>query len=112
MMNVLEYEGYSARVDLDPDDDCFVGRLAGINDVIGFHGSTIAELKAAFHEAVDDYIETCAQAGRKPDKAFSGNVMFRLPPELHSRIARAAQMAGKSLNQWGETVLERAAGRG
>ena len=59
MMSILEYKGYSARVELDQDDEYFVGRLAGINDVIGFHGSTIVGLKAAFHEAVDDYIETC-----------------------------------------------------
>jgi predicted HicB family RNase H-like nuclease len=63
MMNVLEYRGYSARIELDRDDECFVGRLAGINDVIGFHGSTIVELKAAFHEAIDDYIETCRIVG-------------------------------------------------
>lgn len=59
MMNILEYGGNRARVEFDPEDECFVGRVAGINDVIGFHGSTIAELKDAFHEAVDDYIKTC-----------------------------------------------------
>ncbi len=109
MMNVLEYEGYSARVDLDPDDECFVGRLAGINDVIGFHGSTIAELKAAFHEAVDDYIETCRKAGKAPERPFSGKVMFRIAPEIHARAALAAQLKGISLNQWAEEVLAQAA---
>jgi predicted HicB family RNase H-like nuclease len=73
MMNVLEYQGYSARVDLDPEDECFVGRLAGINDVIGFHGSTIAELKYAFHEAVDDYIETCGKTGKSPERRTTEN---------------------------------------
>jgi predicted HicB family RNase H-like nuclease len=109
MMNVLEYKGYSARVELDPDDECFVGRLAGINDVIGFHGASIEELKAAFHEAVDDYVETCAKAGKAPERPYSGKVMFRLAPEVHARAALAAELRGMSLNQWAEDVLDKAA---
>jgi predicted HicB family RNase H-like nuclease len=111
MMNVLEYEGYRARVELDPDDECFVGRLAGINDVVGFHGSTIAELRSAFHEAVDDYIETCRKAGKPSERPYSGKVMFRISPEVHARAALAAQLQGKSLNQWAEEVLEKASNR-
>ena len=109
MMNVLEYQGYSARVELDPEDECFVGRLAGINDIVGFHGSNIAELKNAFHEAVDDYIETCRKTGKVPERPFSGKVMFRIAPEVHARAALAAQLQGKSLNQWAEEVLAEAA---
>ena len=110
MINVLEYNGYSARVELDPDDECFTGKLAGINDVVGFHGSTIAELKAAFHEAVDDYIATCLKTGKTPERPFSGKVMFRIAPEVHARAALAAQLRGMSLNQWAEEVLAEAAG--
>jgi predicted HicB family RNase H-like nuclease len=111
MRNVLEYKGYSARVELDPEDDCFIGRLAGINDVVGFHGSTIPEIKAAFHEAVDDYIETCAKAGKAPERPFSGKVMFRISPKVHARAALAAQLQGISLNQWAEEALAEAAER-
>jgi len=110
MMNVLEYNGFRARVELDPDDERFSGRLAGINDVVGFHGTTIAELKAAFHEAVDDYIETCRKMGKAPERPFSGKVMFRIAPEVHARAALAAQLRGMSLNQWAEEVLAEAAG--
>lgn len=88
------------------------GRIAGINDVIGFHAETPAGLVAAFHEAVDDYLETCAKLGKQPEKAYSGKVMFRVPPELHARVALAAKLSGKSLNQWGQAVLERAAVEG
>ncbi len=109
MMNVLEYKGYSARVELDPEDECFVGRLAGINDVVGFHGSSIEEIKTAFHEAVEDYIETCRKAGKTPERPYSRKVMFRLAPEIHARAALAAELSGKSLNQWAEEVLEKAA---
>ena len=108
-MSTLTYRGYTATVEFDSEDMILTGRIAGINDVIGFHAETPAELLAAFHE-VDDYLETCAKLGKQPEKTYSGKVMFRVPPELHAKVALAAKLAGKSLNQWGEAVLERAAG--
>ena len=65
---------------------------------------------AAFHEAVEDYIETCAKVGKEPQKAYSGKMMFRVDPEVHRKAALAAELAGKSLNQWAEEALEKAAG--
>ncbi len=109
-MSTLTYRGYTATVEFDSDDMILTGRIAGINDVIGFHAESPAELLAAFHEAVDDYLETCAKLGKPPQKAYSGKVMFRVPPELHAKVALAAKLSGKSLNQWGEALLERAAG--
>jgi len=111
MANVLTYRGYAAAVEFDTDDLVLVGRIAGINDVIGFHAETADGLVAAFHEAVDDYLETCARLGKKPEKEFSGNVQLRVSPDLHYRVARAAELAGKSINQWGEALLEQATGR-
>lgn len=70
----------------------------------------MAELREAFHEAVEDYLETCARIGKEPQKAFSGQMMFRVKPELHRLAAVAAELAGKSLNQWAEEVLSRTVG--
>ena len=109
MTNVMTYKGYSARIEYDGDDEIFFGKLAGIRDGIGFHADTVAELKTAFHEAVDDYVETCAKAGKEPQKPFSGKVMFRIDPETHRQAALAAELAGVSLNQWAEQVIEKAA---
>jgi predicted HicB family RNase H-like nuclease len=67
-------------------------------------------LRDAFYEAVEDYIETCAKIGKDPQKTYSGQVMFRVSPEIHRKAARAAELSGKSLNQWAEEVLDRAAG--
>ncbi|MCO5159690.1 MAG: type II toxin-antitoxin system HicB family antitoxin [Mesorhizobium sp.] len=108
-MNTLSYNGYKASVDYDDDDEIFFGKLLGIHDVVGFHADNVADLKAAFHEAVDDYIETCAKIGKEPQKPYSGNLMLRVDPAVHSKAALAAELAGKSLNQWGEEVLREAA---
>ncbi|MDE0206202.1 MAG: type II toxin-antitoxin system HicB family antitoxin [Candidatus Tectomicrobia bacterium] len=110
MTNTMSYKGYSARIEYDDDDSIFTGRLAGIRDGVGFHADTVEALREAFREAVEDYIETCARIGKEPQKAFSGQVMFRISPEVHRKAAIAAELAGKSLNQWAEEVLDSAAG--
>lgn len=96
MMSVLKYKRYSARVELDPEDECFVGRLAGINDVVSFHGSTIAELKTAFREAVDDYIETCCKAGKTPESSLRQSHVPLRPRNPRPGNARRAAARHKS----------------
>ena len=110
MTNTMTYKGYSARIEYDDQDAIFAGRIAGIRDGVGFHADSVEGLKEAFREAVDDYIETCARIGKEPQKPYSGRMMFRVDPEVHRKAARAAELSGKSLNQWAEDVLNRAAG--
>jgi predicted HicB family RNase H-like nuclease len=108
-MKTMTHRGYAARIEYSEDDGCFVGHIAGIRDRVGFHGESVAALRAAFAEAVDDYLETCAAVGRAPQKPYSGNLMLRIPPETHAALATAAEISGKSINQWAAEVLERAA---
>ena len=108
-MSSMTYRGYSARVEFDAEDRIFVGHLAGVRDIVGFHGASVAELEAAFHEAVDDYLAACKKLGQEPNKPFSGRVMLRLPPEVHARASARATVEGGSFNQWAAKVLERAA---
>lgn len=110
MNSVLKHRGYLARVEFDADDGIFVGHVAGIEDAIGFHADNVEALVAAFRDAVDDYLESCARLGKAPDKPLSGKVFIRATPELHARAAVAAKLAGKSLNQFGVEALEKATG--
>ena len=108
-MNTMTHKGYTARIEFDERDAIFAGRILGIADVIGFHGETVAELRAAFEEAVDDYLATCAHFGKQPLKPVSGNMMLRVPPEVHLQAQIAAQAHGQSLNQWAAEVFRKAA---
>ena len=108
MKNAMTYKGYTARIDFDGDDRIFFGRLAGIRDIITFHGETVDELEAAFKEAVDDYLETCAKLGEAPNKPYSGKLTLRIPPSVHAAIATAAETSGKSLNKWVTEILDQA----
>jgi predicted HicB family RNase H-like nuclease len=107
-MNTMTYQGYAARIEYSDEDGCFIGHIAAINDVVGFHGDTVTDLRIAFEEAVDDYLETCEKLGRPPHKPYSGNLMLRIPPEIHAAVATAAEVSGKSINQWAIETFEQA----
>lgn len=62
-MTVMKYNSFTARVEYSDEDGLFVGHIAGVKDVVGFHGESINELRKAFEEAVTDYLETCARPG-------------------------------------------------
>jgi predicted HicB family RNase H-like nuclease len=108
-MNTMTYRNYAARIEFDERDNIFVGRLQGISDIVSFHASTVPDLRAAFEEAVDDYIETCARIGRPAEKPASGRLMLRVDPAVHAAALNAASQAGQSLNKWAEHVLKDAA---
>jgi predicted HicB family RNase H-like nuclease len=108
-MNDMIYQNYSALVEYDAIDKIFVGHIVGIRDIVGFHGSTVEELESAFHEAVDHYLEVCEKIGQQPQRSYSGKLTLRIPPEIHSAVATAAEMNSKSINQWAAEVLKQAA---
>ena len=107
--NVLTYKTYNARIEFDAADAIFFGRIAGVRDVVGFHADTVGDLITAFHKAVYDYLESCASAGKTPERPYSGKLMLRVDPQVHAASARAAELAGVSLNQWSAQVLAKAA---
>lgn len=107
-MNTMIYKGYAARIEYSEEDGCFVGHLAGIRDIVGFDGKTVAQLKKRFHEAVDNYLWGCEQLGTEPNKPFSGRLLLRVPVDLHARASVAAKVTGMSLNQWLTRAVEHA----
>ncbi len=104
-MKTMTYKGYAARIEYSDEDFCFVGRIAGIKDVIGFHAESVTELKAAFEEAVNDYMATCKKLGRTPQRPYSDKLILDIPPDVHAHVALMAEAHGKSLNQWVVDVL-------
>ena len=106
MDSLMEYKGYHAKIDFDNDDDIFVGRVIGINDSIGFHGKSVRELTAAFHDAVDNYLDYCKQAGKVPEKEYKGSFNVRIKPEQHRKIALHAANEGITINQFVSRAIE------
>jgi predicted HicB family RNase H-like nuclease len=103
---MMEYKGYVGRVEFDDEAGIFHGEVSNTRDVITFQGATVAELRKAFRDSVEEYLAFCAERGEEPDKPFSGQFVTRVNPDLHRRINRAASLAGKSLNAWVSEQLQ------
>lgn len=88
----MQFKGYAAQISYSDNDACFIGHIAGIADIVGFHADSVAELRHAFEEAVIDYLDACEKAGRNPQKLASGKLMLRVPPEVHGAALVAAQV--------------------
>lgn len=106
---MMEYKGYAGQVEFDDDASVFHGEVINLRDVVTFQGSTVGELRKAFEESVDDYLEFCAERGETPEKPYSGKFMVRLEPELHKMLAIRAKKERKSLNAWVHDTLAHAA---
>jgi len=100
MSNILKYKGYMGSVGFDAEDRIFHGRLLGIGDVVGFEGVSVDELEGDFRDAVDDYLDTCREIGKPPEKPFSGRIILEIPSELHVSIATEAGRQRKRVEDW------------
>ena len=105
MKKLMEYKGYNAKIEYSDNDKCFWGELLYINDSISFEGQSVDELKKTFEEAVEDYIETCRNLKKEPEKPFKGSFNVRITPELHKKAALKAASEGVSLNQIVEKAI-------
>ena len=100
MDNVLSYKGYRAEIDFSYQGNCFTGRILGINDNVTFNGKTVSELKTAFHDALNYYLNKCKKEGQKPDKEYKGSFNVRVGQSLHEDSVKASEELGISLNQF------------
>ncbi|MEJ7778099.1 MAG: type II toxin-antitoxin system HicB family antitoxin [Daejeonella sp.] len=106
MSNYLKYKEYLATVEYSTEDDVFYGKLFGINDLVTFEGASVIEIKTAFEAAVDDYIQTCKEVNKKPEKSFKGSFNVRVPSELHKDAAFIAVQNNVSLNDFVKGAIQ------
>jgi len=106
MKDVLIYKDYIGSVHFNADDEVFFGKIEGVEDLITFEGNSVLEVKGAFEEAVNDYIELCKKNGKKLEKSYKGSFNIRIAPEIHKQAKRLALMKGISLNQFIQKAVE------
>ena len=97
---MMNYKGYIGKVNFDDEAGIFHGEVINVRDVITFQGSCVEELRKAFIDSVEDYLEFCRARGEEPDKPFSGKLVVRMDPSLHQMAYTRAKQAGVSLNEW------------
>ena len=105
-MNMMEVDGFKAKIEFDPDLDLFRGEILGLNGSADFYGKSPASLRKEFRNSLKIFLEVCAEKEVEPTKEYSGKFNLRIPPSLHSEISARAIADNKSINQWVSEVLK------
>ena len=105
-MNVMTVDGYHAKIAYDEELDLFRGEILGLSGGADFYGKNPKELRAEFKKSLKVFLEVCKEKGIEPRRHFSGKFNVRIPPELHERLAIAAQAQGKSINRLAQEALQ------
>jgi predicted HicB family RNase H-like nuclease len=106
MYDVLRYKDYIASVHFSAEDEVFYGKVLGVDDLISFEGASVKELKKSFKEAVEDYIRTCKEIGKEPNKTYKGTFNVRIGADLHKDAAMFAATLNISLNDFVRTAID------
>ena len=106
MSDLLTYKGYKGSAHYSAADEVFYGKLEGIDDLVNYEGTSVKELIKAFNEAVEDYLETCKEIGKDPNKTYKGSFNVRIPTDLHRNAAIFAASKDISLNDFVKTAIQ------
>lgn len=100
MNNIMRYKGYWAQISYSDEDECFCGKVEGLkNDLISFEGGTVKELKKDFKDAINNYLETCKELNKEPEKQCKGSLNVRLGVELHNKAKMKSIEQNISINE-------------
>ena len=105
MMNIMEFDGYRAVIQYDPEINMFRGEFVGLNGGADFYATDIEGLRREGELSLKVFLEMCAEDGVEPTREYSGKFNLRVPSDLHAELALRAASAGKSLNQWVADML-------
>ncbi|MGL6158944.1 type II toxin-antitoxin system HicB family antitoxin [Microbulbifer sp.] len=85
--NLMKYKGYYGSIEASEEDNCLFGKLEYIRPLVNYEGETVAELRQAFEEAVNDYLADCEKRGEEPEKPCKGSFNVRVGQQRHLRMA-------------------------
>jgi predicted HicB family RNase H-like nuclease len=57
-----------------------------VRDLVSYEAEQLGQLRIAFENAVDNYLETCEREGLMPDKPFDGSFNVRLSPNFTGQL--------------------------
>jgi len=107
MKDNLIYKDFLGSVHFSAKDDCFFGKIEGIDDLVTFEGQDVKAIKKSFREAVEDYIELCKITKKPVLKSYKGSFNIRIAPDLHKKAVQKSLMLGISLNQLVQQAIEK-----
>ena len=66
-MKNVKYKGYTGILSFSDEDGCFIGKVAGIDDVIAFDGITEGECIENCLIGINEYLDFCKERGEEPN---------------------------------------------
>lgn len=99
-MKPMQYRGYLGSIECSVENDCLFGKILYVNDLVSYEADSPVGLQESFEGAVDDYLQTCEQMGKVPEKSFKGSFNVRVSPDLHRKAAMQATVYEESLNEF------------
>ena len=99
-MKLLKYKGYIGDIQVSIEDDILHGKLLYISALVTYEGQSVDEIRTAFEEAVNDYLETCEQKGYQAEVPCKGSFNVRIGHDLHLAAMVKAKEKGVSLNEF------------
>ena len=107
MNNILKYKDFIATVQFSEEDDTFIGHVEEIDSVVSFEGQSVEELRQAFENAVESYLDFCKRKGIiTPKKPYKSVFNVHIHPDLHHRVAITAKMMGTTLDDFVNKAVE------
>jgi len=106
MKMTLKYKDYEGTAEIDVERDVCRGKLLFIRDLVTYESKTPAGLRTEFEAAVEDYLETCKNLNRDPQRPYNGVFQFRTSPEKHRLAAVRAMQDDVSLNEVVDRALD------
>lgn len=94
MGNLFKYGEFLGTVQYSAEDEVFYGKILGVDDLVTFEGSSVRELKKAFKDAVNEYVNACNLIGKSAHKSYKGTFNVRMPIELHKKLLRLQKKEG------------------
>ena len=99
-MEQLKYKDFYGSAESDLEAGVCRGTLLFIDDLVTYQADTVAGLKKEFENAVEDYLVTCVEVGKAPQKAFTGVFNVRISPQDHRAASLLALKEQQSLNSF------------
>lgn len=99
MENYLKHKNYYGSVEFSADDNILYGQIIGINDLVTYEAESVDKLKEAFEDSLEDYLDTCKDLEKEPNKFYKGVFNVRTSRAVHTYLAVLAEKKQMKLNE-------------
>ena len=100
-MDKLKYKGYLGTIQFSENDNCFYGKVLGMNrSCITYEGESASELLEDFKGAIDMYLEYCQRKGIKAETPYNDVLNIHIPSEIHFKVMSYAENHGTSIDDF------------